>query len=101
MFNCCEYLPKYFNDPREPLHYNSYFREYSIRKTKRRVLQRVLLLDFCPWCGSELPKSLRREYFDILRNEMHLDIYLEEVINRSELIPPEFFTDEWWKKRGL
>jgi hypothetical protein len=35
---------------------------------------------------------------DVLEKEYGLSPFISEQIKR---IPQEFFTDEWWKKRGL
>ncbi len=48
---------------------------------------------FCPFCGKKLPTSKRDLFFKILENlKLEWD---------DEKLPPEFKTDEWWKKRGL
>lgn len=54
-------------------------------------------LGFCPFCGSKLPKDRIDEIEDILENEY--GIMLCNVSPKT--LPPEFQTDEWWKKRGL
>ena len=56
-------------------------------------------LEFCSWCGSKLPKSLKDEWFDILEQEYGLDD--PGWPEQEQKMPVEFKTDEWWKKRGL
>jgi len=52
---------------------------------------------FCPWCGSQLPEGLGDEWAKILKEEYKLDNPFKEW----DRVPPEFKTDEWWKRRGL
>jgi len=46
-------------------------------------------LDFCPWCGTELPPSLRDSWLEAVRN-LGLDPWIDEV-------PDRYRTDEWWR----
>jgi hypothetical protein len=55
--------------------------------------QNQFFLSYCPWCGVKLPTDLADEYFDAVR-----DPKTGKVLDQ---LPPEFHTDEWWKKRGL
>jgi hypothetical protein len=52
---------------------------------------------FCPWCGTKLPEDLGEEWGRILKEEYGL----EEPFRTWDKVPPEFKTDEWWKRRGL
>ena len=58
-------------------------------------------IDYCPFCGKKLPKKL---------DDDDMDPYLMKEYGWTEEdcwgyprreLPPEFKTDEWWKKRGL
>ena len=55
-------------------------------------------MDYCMFCGTKLPESLRVPWFDILEQEYNLESPCEEDKKR---VPKEFLTDEWWKNRGL
>jgi hypothetical protein len=46
-------------------------------------------ITFCPWCGTELPKSLRTEWFSRVE-EMGMDPY-------DPALPQSMTTDAWWK----
>lgn len=48
---------------------------------------------YCPWCGSQLPTSLRKKWFEMIESQ--------GLEPDSPEIPQEFLTDEWWKQRGL
>lgn len=59
-------------------------------------------IKYCPFCGTELPQNLIDERWDTILEELGVDYLTEDDGNppKKEL-PPEFQTDEWWKKRGL
>ena len=77
------------------LHYSSKYREYGVKIPKSTG---CMLMDYCMFCGTKLPESLRVPWFDILEQEYNLESPCEEDKKR---VPKEFLTDEWWKKRGL
>lgn len=84
------------NDSRVYLYYDPIKREYRL---PLKGLDAADVLYYCPWCGKELPRSLRDEYFEILEKEYGLDNY--DIDDNPEQIPEEFKSDEWWKNRGL
>jgi hypothetical protein len=47
-------------------------------------------VQFCPWCGSKLPASLRKEWFEELDR-----LGLEP----NDHLPSELETDAWWMKK--
>jgi hypothetical protein len=57
------------------------------------------ILEYCPFCGTKLPKSLYAidEYYDALEEA----VGKEFCDIKEDEIPEEFHTDEWWRKRGL
>jgi hypothetical protein len=48
-------------------------------------------MEYCPFCGSKFESALITEYWETIKMEYGTD----------KRLPPEFQTDEWWKKRGL
>lgn len=57
-------------------------------------------LFYCPWCGKKLPKKLNSKWDEILEKEYGItDPFFNEKDKAK--MPKEFWTDEWWKKRGL
>ena len=74
--------------------YDPVIREYCL-ESKEGYIRTI---EFCPWCGKQLPKSLRTEWFDILETEYSLDPWIPQ---QRKQIPIEFLTDEWWKNRKL
>ena len=53
-------------------------------------------MDYCPFCGAELPSRLDDKLSEILQNEYGLKSWKD-----YKKAPHEFHTNEWWIKRGL
>ena len=95
MFYCCKHLTNDVNLPDTYTSYNKKFREFYLPLKYKTSIQ---VIWFCPWCGKELPRSLSRDWFEILEKEYGLeDPYHED----EHLVPEEFKSDEWWKKRDI
>ena len=108
---CCKQMERQLEDKRVTIQYSPIFREYyiyvidwwipieEIRETKD-LITATQRIDYCPWCGTKLPNSLRDQYFEILQNE-----HVQEIdilgIKDNKKVPEEFKSDKWWKKRGL
>jgi hypothetical protein len=88
---CCKEIELFINDPRDPIEYNPIFREYFIRLNN---CSNVITLAYCSWCGSKLPVSLRKSYFNTLEKEHQIETNLGEYKERSD-IPADFKTDKW------
>ena len=91
--HCCERMTYFLADIRIPLDYSTKFREYVLV-----MPQAFQMIDYCPWCGKELPTSLRDEWYEILENLLGEVIY--ELDYTDERIPEEFRDDTWWIKRN-
>ena len=76
--------------------YSSKNRKYSIILRAGNAIQ---VIHYCPWCGKKLPKNLSDKWFEILDLDYKIECPLDD--EEQHKIPPEFKTDEWWKKRGL
>lgn len=93
---CCTKMISILNEQKTPLYYTPHLREYNIPLEYSPAIQGIL---FCPWCGTQLPKRLRDEFFSILNNEYNIEPAWKKL--KTKGLPQEFKTDEWWKKRGL
>ncbi len=78
------------------IEYNPVMREYSIDVRRESAGIRIW---FCPWCNTKLPLRIRDAYYKILEEEYGIDD--DTDLEQMKRLPPEFSTDEWWKKRGL
>ena len=84
----CAGMTAAMRDPRVPISYLPKFREFGIEIDDGRVVQ---VIEFCPWCGHELPTSLRDAYFDELDR-----LGLEP---ESSGLPLDLRSDAWWRMR--
>lgn len=89
MSHCCERMKEMLYEEKTGLVFFAKFREYGI-----------LILDggtsfqeiyYCPWCGSDLPKSLRNQWFDALES-LGIDPLIDEI-------PIEFSDQSWWANK--
>jgi hypothetical protein len=97
MKNCCAEMEKFVSEKEIHISYCPKTRVYGIAY-KAGTGGGIQLINFCPWCGKSLPKKLTDEYYDIIHDDLKLDIFDK---NYKRKMPSEFKTDEWWKKRGL
>jgi hypothetical protein len=73
------------------------FSVYVHRNTKLSVV-----ISYCPFCGSKLPKELIDEKDETIYRELGAEYLTDDDGNPPiKELPEEFNSDEWWKKRGL
>ena len=91
---CCEMM-KYFlnnNEPYRIIQYSNRSDEYGI------VIydggNSSIIINYCPWCGKELPKSKRDKWFDELEKLGFLNPLEEDI-------PIEFKSNLWWSKNEI
>lgn len=102
---CCERMMYATGNMDCPLQYIPKLRSYIIsapvyllKEKKVRRWPRYAI-EYCPFCGTKLPKNLRVERLELLKKEYGItDPY---DAKQQKRIPQEFMTDEWWKNRGL
>lgn len=93
MSHCCEQMSIQLQDERVPIEYTPRFRTYGLI-VGSSTIQR---LDYCPWCGTKLPESLRDLWFETLEKLMGETIYdIAFDSNRFGEIPQKFQSEEWW-----
>jgi len=101
---CCLSMLDALEQPDDsPLVYSADIRSYNISAPTALMKKNEVWLGynvrFCPFCGINLPANLVDERFEILKKEFGItDPYDKK---QKKLVPKEFKTDEWWKKRGL
>jgi hypothetical protein len=93
--HCCLTMDSELRYKGTVLKYNSYYREYGIKIPESTG---CTLMDYCIACGIKMPLSLREKWFDMLEYDYGLNSPCEDD---KDKVPQEFWTDEWWKKRGL
>jgi len=101
---CCLSMLDAIEQPDDsPLVYSAETRSYTISAPRALMKKDMVWLgccvEFCPFCGAKLPKDLADERFEILETEYGINDPYDS--KQKKLIPKEFKTDEWWKKRAL
>lgn len=87
-----------------PVTYDPSIRLFSLRVcpwTRKHTGQEIEAsyeIKFCPWCGKRFPKDLSINRSKTIDKE---HICPTPCNGDDRHIPAEFFSDEWWKKRGL
>ncbi len=91
---CCEMM-EYFlnnNESNKIIQYSDRFDEYGI--VVHDGGNSSIIINYCPWCGKELPKSKRDKWFDALEK-------LGFINPLEEDIPIEFKSNLWWNKNDI
>ena len=97
MMFCCEKLTdnlrvteeRGLQNPDSIVCYSDIFDEYGLLIHDGG--ESYVRIKFCPWCGKQFPESKRIQWFEALEA-----LGIEEPL--SEEIPPEFKSDQWWRK---
>ena len=103
---CCENMGEmlYFIDSKLSLsengvedkmvYYSSKFNEYGlpVYDGENGSATSYVMIQYCPWCGRELPKSCRDEWFERLE-KLGFDSPFEDF----DKLPLEFKGSEWWE----
>ncbi len=81
----------FIDEGKVAIFYSPKFREFSIRLRNGHAMQNI---QYCPWSGKKLPRSVSKEYFDILE-KMNVEPF------EHDKIPLEMKSEDWWIKRNL
>jgi len=92
-YKVCEQFPFHLDDVDTPIFYDEILREFYLKRSQGTSVQ---LIKYCPFCGGELPVSLRDTWFDELEKLGISDPHDDDVN-----IPNEFKSVLWWKKKPL
>jgi hypothetical protein len=69
--------------------------------TKDDPFKSYQVMRHCPFCGTKLP-NLGFKYEEVIEQELGENSVPEGWFSEDRKhLPPEFQTDEWWRKRGL
>lgn len=91
---CCEAMDVSLQEPEIfGIYYDEKFREYTVDMNGVGFKMK-----YCPSCGTKLPVSLRKKWFDELSKILGFEV---DVSIDKRKVPKEFISDIWWKKRGL
>jgi len=104
---CCDKMNKEHKELRNEnlidhsIIYNQRWRSFTIyynEEAEQRDREMLTDILWCPWCGTKLRKELSDQWYDILEKEYGI---CDPIVDDRKKVPAEFWTDEWWKKRGL
>jgi hypothetical protein len=88
--HCCAEMKRHLQDDEAALVYLDHFREYGVRILDGGSSFQAI--QFCPWCGSKLPESLRDKWFETIW-QMGLE-------PEDDKVPTLFRSDKWWRCSG-
>ena len=94
---CCEQFKEHFNQQNKndtAIKYYHKTRSFFLHSKGENIYPAF----YCPWCGTKLPSDLSDKWWDVLEEEYGIN---DPRGDDEDRVPPEFKTDEWWKKRGL
>lgn len=89
-FTCSDH-PDLDSCPDSLICYSDKFREYGLRVHDGG--SGSVDIAYCPWCGSELPASLRTRWFDELAA-----LGIEDP--QAQPVPEAFLSGAWWRAAG-
>lgn len=102
---CCKKLQDIIENIDAPIEYEPRTREVVLVVPKQynnpsETCRMAFTISHCPACGTAFPPPLLETWYDLVEHSYGAQ---EWPINAEKLsrLPPEFRTDEWWKKRGL
>ena len=87
--HCCEQMRYAVSTAKIPVIFIHKFREYGIKVIDGGT--GFIEIQYCPWCGKQLPMSLRDEWFDALEK---LGI---NPLEEENLIPSQFLDGSWYQ----
>ncbi len=88
MKHCCDHMQMMI-DEEKSIVFIPEFREYGV--PIRDGGNSFLVMEYCPWCGSKLPGSLREEYFDLLEKSGI------SYPCPKDLLPEAMHSEKWWQ----
>jgi hypothetical protein len=94
--DCCSHLNDEVKKQNSALIYSAPCRSYTF--LMRRSNFQGLPVDYCIYCGTKIPEPLDDFWRNILKRQYKLSC---DDLEDDTKIPPEFLTDEWWKKRNI
>jgi hypothetical protein len=85
----CDQHPDRYDCPDMLIGYTPKYREYGL--IVHDGGHSTAVIEYCPWCGTQLPTSLRDEWFDRL-DRLGLD-------SGDPAIPEPMRSDAWWRTK--
>lgn len=83
---CCADMEEAVKDNEFPIYYSSAYQEFGL---KLSCGYEYLILEYCNWCGAQLPNSRRDEWFESLEKQ-GIDPWENDV-------PINYLSSSWWE----
>ena len=95
----CRMMRLCLDDDRVPIGYSPSFREYFLwmRQPTPDDFGLTQAIDYCPWCGQQLPSSLSNRWAAELEALLGEDY--DTLLDPDSRIPAAYRSDEWWRGR--
>lgn len=87
----CELHPDRFDCSDCLVHYSPRLREYGL--IVHDGGSSSCRIHFCPWCGAQLPESLRDRWFEEVE-QLGLDPWTDEI-------PEPYCSSAWWQENSV
>jgi hypothetical protein len=74
-------------------------RSFALAIPRKCPMQKQIY--FCPWCGAKFPRSLEKEWSDMVDEVLQLkeeDTFGSDEYNK---LPEKYRTEQWWRELGL
>ena len=99
MKHCCQVMHHWAEVQKYYLiSYDPEVREYLFILHGYQPSGDYVIMNYCPWCGVQLPKELGEEWCDVLEKELGINDMDRDIF---AALPEEFRTEQWWRRRGL
>lgn len=85
--HCCDRMAAHLKQQDVPVTYSPRFREYGLNISDGGSAKQ--LIQFCPWCGTRLPGSLRDAWFE--------RIEALQIDPEDASLPEDMKSDAWWR----
>lgn len=101
--HCCQEMLRSIDDTYCPVVYKANIRDYQLSLPmiylKKNDWPINFRIDFCIFCGSQMPKNLTEQWWNLVYKKMGEEISLADE-EKLKKIPEDLRTDAWWKKRN-
>ena len=76
-----------------------YHRGYQ--REHNKYLLEGIPIKYCPRCGTKLPKELTAERIKAIKAECNINVFRDAELSIEKGLPKKFWSDKWWKEKGL
>ena len=82
---CCKDMKEALTDNEHPLYYSAAYQEFGLQLASKYEYS---ILNYCNWCGVQLPNSRRDQWFEELEAQ-GIDPWEQDI-------PINYLSSAWW-----